>query len=116
MPYVRRNEQGEIISVSKEAISDDDQLLPNNDPELMSFLSQGLSEDNPLNYLIKSDLDLTRVLEDLIDLLVLKGVINFTDFPVSAQNKLLGRRKARAKLREHGKDDILVEDDDILKL
>ena len=116
MPYVRRNEQGEIISVSKEATSNDDELLPNNDSELMQFLSSGLTEDNPLHYLIKSDLDLTRVLEDLIDLMVHKGIINFTDFPDSAQHKLMARRKARAKLREHGRDAILVEDDEIIKL
>lgn len=115
MPYVKRNDKGEIISVSKQAVSDDDEFLPNNDWDLLHFLSQELPEDHPLHYLAASDLELTRVLEDLIDLLVRKGIINFTDFPSSAQSKLLGRRSARAKLNE-GQDSILVAEDEILKL
>lgn len=116
MPYVKRDNNGAIISVSKESLADEDEFIADNSSELLDFLTQELSEDNPLLYLIKSDLDLTRVLEDLIDLLVTKGAINFTELPGSAQHKLMERRKARAKLKEGGGDAILVADDDILKL
>jgi hypothetical protein len=40
-----------------------------------------------------------RVLEDVIDLLVEKGVFRFTDLPAPAQEKLLSRRSLRSSLR-----------------
>jgi len=45
-----------------------------------------------------SDSGLARVTEDLIDILILRGVIQFTDFPPAAQAKLLSRRQTRATL------------------
>ena len=51
-------------------------------------------------FLASSDLDLVRVLEDLVDLLVDKGVIRFTDLPGSAQAKLMNRKSARSNLGE----------------
>jgi hypothetical protein len=48
--------------------------------------------------LSQSDAAIARVLEDLIDVLINKGVIQFTDLPEAAQNKLMTRRQTRAKL------------------
>lgn len=43
------------------------------------------------------DIDLVRVLEDVIDLLVARGVFRFTDLPESAQQKLLFRKTLRSQ-------------------
>lgn len=43
----------------------------------------------------QSDIRLVRVLEDLIDLLIARDVVRFTDFPDAAQEKLLERRSMR---------------------
>ena len=48
--------------------------------------------------LAASDAGLARVTEDLIDILITRGVIQFTDFPPAAQAKLLERRQTRATL------------------
>ena len=48
--------------------------------------------------LSQSDAAIARVLEDLIDVLIGRGVIQFTDLPEAAQNKLMTRRQTRAKL------------------
>ncbi|GAB3191710.1 hypothetical protein [Hydrogenophaga aquatica] len=48
--------------------------------------------------LAESDAGLARVTEDLIDILITRGVIQFTDFPPAAQAKLLERRQTRATL------------------
>lgn len=48
--------------------------------------------------LASSDAGLARVTEDLIDILINRGVIQFTDFPPAAQAKLLERRQTRATL------------------
>ncbi|KAB2902341.1 MAG: hypothetical protein F9K35_04195 [Burkholderiaceae bacterium] len=52
-------------------------------------------QNNPL---IESDADLARVTEDLVNLLVQKGVILFTDLPPGAQAKLLARQQTRADM------------------
>lgn len=52
-------------------------------------------QNNPL---IESDADLARVTEDLVNLLVQKGVILFTDLPPGAQAKLLARQQTRANM------------------
>lgn len=48
--------------------------------------------------LADTDAGLARVTEDLIDILINRGVIQFTDFPQAAQAKLLQRRQTRATL------------------
>ncbi len=50
------------------------------------------------NALAESDIALARVLEDLIDVLITRGHIQFTDLPEAAQAKLLERRQTRATL------------------
>ena len=48
--------------------------------------------------LSETDTGLARVLEDLIDVLITRGHIQFTDLPEAAQAKLLERRQTRANL------------------
>jgi hypothetical protein len=114
MPYVSRDAEGRIETVSL-AQQEGAEWLESHDPELLHFFSENLGDDNPLSHLAKSDVDLTRVLEDLVDLLVQRGIINFTELPQAAQEKLLGRRTAREQLRKNS-GNVLVDDDDILPL
>ena len=41
---------------------------------------------------------MARITEDLIDLLISRNIINFTDFPVMAQAKLINRRALRSNM------------------
>lgn len=52
----------------------------------------------PDSMLSHTDTGLVRVLEDLIDILIGKGLLQFTDLPEPAQNKLLARRLTREQL------------------
>lgn len=61
--------------------------------------------------LADSDAGLARVVEDLIDILIHRGVIQFTDFPQAAQAKLLQRRQTRATLSRRLR---LLDDDETL--
>lgn len=58
-------------------------------------------EDDELKQTIdrlnNSDIELIRVLDDLIELLINKKVIKFTDLPNEAQQKLLMRQTLRKK-------------------
>ena len=62
--------------------------------------------------LARMDSEFIRVLEDLIDVLVAKGVINLTDLPTQALEKLNQRRRARRRLRDAL--DLLQGDDDLI--
>ncbi len=55
-------------------------------------------ESSAPDVLSQTDVGLARVLEDLIDVLITRGVIQFTDLPLVAQLKLLERRETRANL------------------
>lgn len=64
-----------------------------------------------LAMLQKSDLEMVRVLDDLIYLLIRKSVIAITDLPPMAQVKLLNRANARQELG--GLEQLLGGDDRI---
>jgi len=51
-----------------------------------------------LRQLDASDMEMARITEDLIDLLIGRNIINFTDFPNMAQAKLINRRALRSNM------------------
>ncbi len=69
-------------------------------------------EDEAHQSLADSDAALARVTEDLIEILLMRGVIQFTDFPPAAQAKLLQRRQTRASLSNQLK--LLDEGDNLI--
>lgn len=94
MVYVRRDESGRVVAVSM--IKDDahPEAVDSNAAEITAFMgAMGGSE------LAQSDQSLVRVLEDLLDLLIDKAVIRFTDLPEPAQKKLMERRSMRSSMR-----------------
>jgi hypothetical protein len=94
MPYIKRDEQGRICMVNLEA-KEGLQEVPANSPEIIEFMkSMGMEQSN----LEQSDIRLVRVLEELIDLLITRNVIHFTDLPQAAQEKLMERRSLRQSL------------------
>lgn len=81
--FIVRDAEGDIASLSATAT---DGAIPASidDPEVQEFLRN-------------LDVDLVRVLEDVVDLLVGRGVFRFTDLPESAQQKLLFRKTLRSQ-------------------
>ncbi|MCU6175503.1 hypothetical protein KWH82_14975 [Citrobacter cronae] len=69
------------------------------------------NDTQTLEMLQKSDLEMVRVLDDLIYLLIRKGVIAITDLPPMAQVKLMNRANARQGLG--GLEQLLGSDDRI---
>jgi hypothetical protein len=95
MPYVKRDGDGRIAAVYQAAAEGAEELIAADDEELKQFLTGGDQEASAKREFMESDLGLARVLEDLIDLLIEKGVFMFTDLPGAAQQKLLERRGLR---------------------
>lgn len=93
MIYVKRNQNNEILAVSRERFTDEWEPVADDAPEIIAF-SAGLADGH--QELAGTDLSLVRVVEDLIDLLIEQGVIRFTDLPQAAQEKLFVRRTLRS--------------------
>ena len=94
MPYVKRDGQGRITALNL-APGDGLEEIPSSSPELLDFMRNAGLEQSTLQ---QSDMRLVRVLEDLIDLLIDRDVIRFTDLPLPAQEKLMERRSMRQSL------------------
>jgi hypothetical protein len=92
MTYVRRDAAGKVIALSIEPL---DAFEAGATPAEIAEFEGRIG--NARSRLQESDLEIIRVLDDLVNVLVEKNVIRFTDLPVTAQGKLLERRD----LREH---------------
>lgn len=108
--FIKRDEQGVIIALSKTASAEFTEQLPDDDGQLLVFLHSSKSAEQLA--LEQTDTAMARVLEDVVGLLVEQGVIRFTDLPTAAQDKLLARRELRGK--RQGID--LLDDGDHLPL
>lgn len=94
MPYVQRDEEGNIIAVYNDEY-EGLELVPPDDEQLEAFLYAQHEDEKTKKDWMESDLQIARVTEDLIDILIEKGVILFQDFPEGAQKKLLSRQGLR---------------------
>ena len=97
MLYALRDEQGEVCAVSDRQLSKDWESVDFEDNSLQRFLKRNPTASNEV--MESSDADFIRVLEDVIDLLIDKQIIQFTEFPDAVQKKLLNRRRYRESLR-----------------
>ncbi len=88
MPYVRRDDRGELLSLHRVAEDGATEWLDDGDPQVLAFVA-------PPGGFQRLDADFIRVLEDLIDVLIDKHVINMTDLPEAARDKLAARRDHR---------------------
>jgi predicted nucleic acid-binding protein len=107
MLYVKRDDSGAIIALTREPDNGHMEKVSLLDDEVTQFLQQSGEIDSMVNLLALSDNSMVRVIEDLIDLLISKNIILFTDLPEQAQKKIEARRKARRNLNN---EDFMVDD------
>jgi hypothetical protein len=94
MPFIRRNASGAIDSLHRRD-EGGCEFVPDDHPDVRAFLSAAApSHDQNFATL---DADFIRVIEDVIDTLISKNVINITDLPLEAQTKLFGRKGYRQR-------------------
>jgi hypothetical protein len=110
MYYIERDVQGGIIQIELApfpTMTEQNELFT---PEIDEWLRQREIRETSLMQLRQSDLEMVRVLEDLIEVLMSKGVISITDLPEIAQNKLTSRAQARRSLS--GLEGLISDEDE----
>lgn len=123
MPYIQRDQHGEIVALTLEP-SASGEFIDVADPRVQNFLTMQASGSanagsiaptapDIARTLQQADLDMIRVIEDLIDLLESKNILMFSELPIPVQNKLLKKRGHRQRLKGFA-GGLLAPEDDIL--
>jgi len=100
MPFILRDTAGKIAGLFQHAHEGIDEELPMNHPEIIEFLKTSDGSASAFLDLAESDAAMARVIEDLIELLILKGAISIEDLPEAARSKLSRRQQWRGSLEE----------------
>ena len=96
MPYITRDAQGAIAGLLRDAPAAGAEFLSADDPDVMAFVGAPAGEAFD-----RLDADFVRVIEDVVDTLIAKNVINITDLPEQAQAKLFARKSFRERITQH---------------
>lgn len=96
MPFIRRNAQGAIDSLHRRD-EGGAEFLPDDHADVRAFLGVGVEPVVHDEGFASLDAEFIRVIEDVIDTLISKNVINITDLPLEAQTKLFGRKGYRER-------------------
>ncbi len=98
MLYAQRDPEGRIIAVTRDAAPGAEPITADLEAEVAAFLERSGQGTDPRALLGATDASLIRAIEDLVQLLIEKKVICFTDLPLEVQQKINTRRKIRRKL------------------
>jgi hypothetical protein len=99
MPYVYRDSAGTINAMHKQAAAGDE-FLPDDHADVLAFVGLGKNHTEGGGF-VRMDAGFVRVIEDVIDALIVKNVINITDLPTEAQIKLMDRRSFRERVSQN---------------
>ncbi len=99
MPFVKRDAKGSIIAVHDRPIDGAAEELPADHPEVKAF--RGVLEEAAVlrEGLSGTDFEVARVIEDVVDALLRRGLLQPDDLPSPALMKITQRREMRGRLR-----------------
>lgn len=98
MVYAQRDAEGRLLRVEHDPFEGMTETLAVESEELHNWLSAREEVKGRLASLKESDLELVRVLEDVVGVLVARGLIRYTDLPEAARRKLDRRAETRAEI------------------
>lgn len=110
MPFVKRDDKGQVLALHREKTPEAGEYLPPHHPEVRAFVNAAEGDRDAEAEFYRSDQSMIRVYEDLLDVLMDKKTILLTDLPDAARQKLLGRKRLRSELTTIG--DILSDESD----
>jgi hypothetical protein len=114
MPYVIRDASGKIVQIFEQPVDGKAEQISADSADYKRYLDEhaALTAEELRRQLAASDVGMARLVEDLIDVLIAKGVIKFTDLPPAAGSKYLERQGARERL--HAYKNLIVDEKDII--
>jgi hypothetical protein len=114
MPYIIRDAEGKIVQVFEQPVTGAAEQIAADSREMTEYHKSHTADTVEVlrRQLAESDSGMARLVEDLVDVLIGKGVIKFTDLPAAAGNKYLERLATRERL--HAVKSIIVDANDII--
>ena len=109
MIYIKltKNQQIEEIQFSP---AEDFQEISLHDSKLTEYIDNSENSEEIIQKVLANlDLDMVRVIEDVIDILIDHNVMLFTDLPDAVQNKILFKKQVR---NLHGKRDSILQEEE----
>lgn len=106
--FIKRDDAGKIVAISKVQDVNFPECLDDDNPELQIFMRSLKTYQH--HVLAQTDHSMARVVEDVINVMVEKNLIYFTDLPDGAQKKLLARREIRG---QNKLSDLIDDTDDL---
>lgn len=91
MLYAERDGAGRICDLHPSPIAGATEELPADNPEVLQYIHDRWRQ----NEFSELDRDFIRVIEDMIELLIAKRLILFTDLPPKVQEKMMRRKEVR---------------------
>ncbi len=110
MPYVIRGANREVAQVRDDPSDGAMEYLEPESPEIRHFIDRSVRQEELRKNLASTDAGMIRVIDDVIEILLKKGVIGPSDLPEFVMAKVRSRQQARGLLREMP----LVPDDDVI--
>lgn len=107
MLCIERDKDGHIAAIRRSEAKPGQESVSLLDEEVLAFFRSSGEMETLTHLLALSDMSIVRVLEDLVDLLIEKKIILFTELPPEAQEKIRVRQQLRTKM---GGDTLMVED------
>ena len=109
MPYITRDNKGEIIELHNSPDKGDDNWIEPGNPEVLDFIKRIETTEKARQALTNTDTEMVRVVEDLIDILMERQVFIFTELPEAVQAKLSARKQLRKDM--NSLENLINEDD-----
>lgn len=113
MLYIERNAAGEIDNIEFSP-GEGREEISLHDPKLKEFIEHAPNSDEIVHDVLnRLDLDMVRIIEDLIDVLIERNIILFTDLPDPVQNKILFKKTIRNISK---KTNTFADDEELINL
>jgi len=111
MPYVTRNENGEVVAIHQNQSGESVHWEEATSVDVIEFLKQSDASAPVKHALTGSDNEMVRVIEDLVELLMEKQMFVYTELPEAVQVKLNTRKQLRKDMNSLGN---LINDNDAI--
>jgi len=95
MPYAERNRDGIVVALYAAQNDQAKEFLTGNHPEVAAFLADGAGTGMQHARMQASDLEMARVVEDLIFVLIEMKVIKLESLPIATRQKITQRAQIR---------------------